>query len=103
MTCLVTELLSPSQMGPATTRMSAAITFSNRAGHSSRSQPCSVMSGQTPVAMSWSIARITSTWTPCLSMIARLTSTRPSVWLRSGDRLSVQLMKTALRSLKSIT
>ena len=27
-------------------------------GHSSRSQPCSVMSGQTPVAISWSIARI---------------------------------------------
>ena len=61
MTCLVTELLSPSQIGPASTRMSAASTCSYSAGHASVAQPCSVMSGQTPVAMSWSTARITST------------------------------------------
>jgi hypothetical protein len=42
----------PSQIGEVSTRMSAAMSFSMIAGHSSRSQPCSVMSGQTPVAMS---------------------------------------------------
>ena len=35
--------------------MSAAITRSKIAGQSSRAQPCSVMSGYTPVAISWSI------------------------------------------------
>ena len=51
----MTELLSPSQIGPASTRMSAAKTRSWIGGHSSLAQPCSVMSGQTPVATSWSI------------------------------------------------
>ena len=59
------------------------------------------MSGQTPVAMSWSMARTTSTWTPCFSMIVRLASTSPWVLLGSGDRFSVQLMKSALRPVKS--
>ena len=92
------ELLSPSQIGPASTRMSAAFTFSKISGQSSVSQPCSRMSGQTPVAMSWSIARTTSTWTPCCSMMCRLASTRAWVLLGSGDRFSVQLMNRALRS-----
>ena len=48
----VTELLSPSQIGPAITRMSAANTRSWICGHSSLAAPCSVMSGQTPVATS---------------------------------------------------
>src|SRR6266496_1302296 len=69
-------------------------------GQSSAAQPCSVMSGQTPVAMSWSMARSTSTLTPCFSMIARLRSTNPWVWLRSGDRFSVQLITSARRSSK---
>ena len=42
----------PSQIGDSSTRMSAAIAFSKTAGQSSRSQPCSVMSGHTPVAIS---------------------------------------------------
>ena len=78
--------------------MSAAMTFSKIAGQSSVSQPCSVMSGQTPVAMSWSIARTTSTCTPWVSMMCRLMSTSPWVLLGSGDRFSVQLMNSALRS-----
>ena len=49
---VVTELLSPSQIGPASTRMSLAMTRSWMAGHASVAQPCSVMSGQTPVAIS---------------------------------------------------
>ena len=57
MTCVQTDDFSPSQIGVHSTRMSAAITCSKIAGQSSRSQPCSVMSGHTPVAMSWSIAR----------------------------------------------
>ncbi len=57
MTCVHTDDFSPSQIGVASTRMSAAITCSKSGGQSSRSQPCSVMSGHTPVAMSWSIAR----------------------------------------------
>ena len=57
MTCVQTEDFSPSQIGVISTRMSAAITVSKIAGQSSRAQPCSVMSGRTPVAISWSIAR----------------------------------------------
>ena len=59
------------------------------------------MSGQTPVAMSWSTARTTSTCHAVLSMIVRLASTRPWVLLSSGERLSVQLMNSALRPVKS--
>src|SRR5438552_2907692 len=36
--------------------MSAAMTFSKISGHSSRAQPCSVMSGWTPLAISWAAA-----------------------------------------------
>ena len=54
------------------------------------------------MAMSWSTARTTSTSTPCLRMMAALTSTRPWVLLCSGDRLSVQLTKVARRSEKSV-
>jgi hypothetical protein len=68
------------------------------AGHSSDGQPCSVMSGHTPVAMSWSTARSSSTATPCRSMIERLRSISPWVWLGSGDRLRVQLTYSARRS-----
>jgi hypothetical protein len=78
--------------------MSAASTFSKISGHSSVAAPCSRMSGQTQVAMSWSTARTTSTWTACSRMMCALASTRPYVWLRSGDLLSVQLMNSALRS-----
>ncbi len=46
MTFFISEELSPSQIGPHRTRMSALMTFCERAGHSSWSQPCSVMSGQ---------------------------------------------------------
>ena len=53
------------------------------------------------MAMSWSIARSTSTSTPCFSMIAVLTSTRPWVWLRSGELFSVQLMYIARSPEKS--
>src|SRR5206468_10901941 len=67
--CVQTDDFSPSQIGERTTRMSAAITFSKISGHSSRSQPCSVMSGYTPVAIWWSTARMTSTETPLRSMI----------------------------------
>ena len=48
---VATEDFSPSQIGIPSTRMSAAITRSKISGQSSRSQPCSVMSGQTPVAI----------------------------------------------------
>ena len=51
--------------------------------------------------MSWSIARIWSTSTPCLRMIAALTSTSPWVWLGSGLFLSVQLTKVAFSPVKS--
>ena len=88
-------------IGEVITRMSAAITFSEIAGQSSRSHPCSVMSGHTPVAMSWSTARTTSTCTPCRRMISMETSASPRVCDCSGLRLSVQLMNSARRSLKS--
>ena len=78
--------------------MSAAITRSKIPGQSSRSQPCSVMSGHTPVAMRWSMARMPSTCTPLRRMISIEMSISPWVWERSGPRLSVQLMKKALRS-----
>ena len=81
--------------------MSAAITRSKIAGQPSRSQPCSVMSGQTPVAMSWSTARNWSTVTPLRSMIVIDRSASPWVCETSGERLRVQLMKTARRSEKS--
>src|SRR5919202_3399158 len=68
------------------------------AGQASLAQPCSVMSGHTPVAMSWSTARITSTVTPCFSMIDRLRSISPPVWVSWGERLSVQLTNNARRS-----
>jgi hypothetical protein len=97
-TWVQTDDFSPSQIGESSTRMSASITRSKIAGHSSRSQPCSVMSGYTPVAMSWSIARNCSTATPCSSMIPIDLSARPCVLERSGERLSVQLMYTARRS-----
>ena len=78
--------------------MSAASTFSKISGQSSLAAPCSRMSGHTPVAMSWSMARTISTATPCLRMMCALASTRPWVLLISGDRFSVQLMNRAFRS-----
>jgi hypothetical protein len=45
MTRVQTDDFSPGQIGDSSTRMSAAITVSKSAGQSSRSQPCSVMSG----------------------------------------------------------
>ena len=68
---------------------------------SSPAQPCSVMSGQTPVATSWSTKRISVTETPWLRMISAEMSTRPCVLETSGDRLRVQLTNTAARSEKS--
>lgn len=59
--------------------MSAAITCSYSAGHSSVAKPCSVMSGYTPGAMSWSTARISEVVTPHSIMIAALLSIRPWV------------------------
>jgi hypothetical protein len=58
------------------------------------------MYGQTPVAMSWSTARSSATATPCRSMIDRLTSISPWVWLRSGERFRVQFTYRARRSSK---
>jgi hypothetical protein len=78
-TCVQTDDFSPSQIGVNSTRMSAAITRSKIAGQPSRSQPCSVMSGHTPVAMSSSIARNCSTVTPLRSMIAIERSASPWV------------------------
>ncbi len=78
--------------------MSAAITCSKIHGHSSRSQPCSVMSGHTPVAISWSTARMQSTVTPLRRMISIEMSIRPCVLDTSGLRFRVQLMKNAFRS-----
>ena len=78
--------------------MSAAITRSKSRGHSSRSQPCSVMSGHTPVAMSRSTARTSSTSTPLRRMISIEISMSPSVCEGSGLRFSVQLMNRARRS-----
>src|SRR5258705_1967771 len=98
----MTELLSPNQIGPASTKMSAASTFSKMAGQSSLSHPCSRISGHTPVAMSWSMARTTSTRTPLASMIRVLMSISPWVLLTSGDLLSVQLMNTARRPSNSV-
>ena len=45
MTCFMMLLLSPSQIGPASTRMFAAMIWSRMPGQASVSQPCSVMSG----------------------------------------------------------
>ena len=93
-----TEDFSPSQIGVHSTTMSAGITRSHSAGHSSLGQPCSVMSGYTPVAMSWSTARITSTDTPLRRMMPIDRSARPWVLDTSGDRFSVQLTNSARRS-----
>src|ERR1700752_786517 len=101
MSFLVCEELSPSQMGPATTRMSLARILGYISGQASDPQPCSRMSGQTPVAMSWSTNRISSTSTPCLRMIPALASTSPWVLLTSGLRFRVQLTKVAFRPEKS--
>ena len=50
------------------------------------------MSGQTPVAMSWSIGADESTSTPLRRMISIDMSIRPCVCDCSGERFSVQLM-----------
>src|SRR5690242_2223827 len=54
-----------------------------------------------PVAISWSTARITSTDTPCRSMIPIERSASAWVLETSGERFNVQLMKSAERSEKS--
>ena len=59
------------------------------------------MSGWTPVAMSSSTARITSTETPLRSMIPIDMSPSACVFDTSGERFSVQLMNSAFRSEKS--
>ena len=56
------------------------------------------MSGQTPVAIWWSIARMQSTVTPLRRMISIEMSIRPWVLESSGLRFSVQLTKSAFRS-----
>ncbi len=98
MTWVQTEDFSPSQMGVQRTRMSAAMTLSKIGGQSSLSHPCSVMSGHTPAAMSWSRARIISVLTPFASRMSIETSASPAVLDTSGERFSVQLMKRALKS-----
>lgn len=90
MTCFITELLSPSQIGPHSTRMSAAITVAYRSGQASEAAPCSVMSGWTPTARSRSTGRITRVCTPAARITAVLRSINPSVLLVSGDGLRVQ-------------
>jgi hypothetical protein len=72
--------------------MSAAITRWKMAGQSSRSAPCSVMSGWTPSGSARSTALMTSTDTPFRRMIAIEQSTRPWVLETSGARFTVQLM-----------
>src|SRR5687767_15035897 len=60
------------------------------------------MSGQTPVAISgWSITRITSVLTPCFSMMSVLSLINFSVWLGSGDFVSVALKTSAFSPVKS--
>ena len=98
MTRVQTEVFSPSQIEEPTTRMSLAITFSEISGHSSSGHPCSLMSGQTPVAIMWSTGRRTWTEIPLFSMMVLEISMRPSVWDISGDFLSVQLRKIARKS-----
>ena len=66
--------------------------------HASRDQPCSVMSGHTPVAISWSIARRWSMSTPLRRMISIKMSSSPWVCDRSGLRFRVQLTNSARRS-----
>ncbi len=95
------EDFSPSQIGVHSTRMSALMTFSWMAGHSSAGQPCSVMSVYTPTGISWSTARTTSTVTPWRRITPMAMSARPSVFETSGDRFRVQLTNRALRSEKS--
>ena len=56
------------------------------------------MSGQTPVAISWSTARMFSTLTPLRRMISSEMSINPWVLDTSGLRFKVQLMKRARRS-----
>ena len=56
------------------------------------------MSGQTPVAISWSTARMQSTSTPLRRMISIEMSISPWVLETSGLRFRVQLMKNAFRS-----
>lgn len=51
MTRVQTLDLSPSQIGVAITKMSDARTLAPISGQASRSQPFSVMSGYTPVAI----------------------------------------------------
>jgi hypothetical protein len=92
MICVAIEDFSPSQIGMPSTRMSPAITRSKICGQSSCSQPCSVMSGQTPVAIRWSIARMPPTVTSLRRMISIEMSIRPWVCETSGLRLSVQLI-----------
>jgi hypothetical protein len=72
--------------------MSAASTSSAIRGQSSEGQPCSVMSGCTPGAMSWSTARRDVTLTSCDRMSAIDRSI--SVWVceSCGEGVSVQLM-----------
>jgi len=72
MTRRQTELSSPNEMGVPMTRMSAPSTFRHSAGQSSRSKPCSVMSGYTPGGSSWSTARISSVRIPLASMSPEL-------------------------------
>ncbi|SFR44602.1 hypothetical protein SAMN04488591_1483 [Microbacterium azadirachtae] len=67
-------------------------------GHASVAQPCSRMSGYTPVATSWSMKRMSSTVTPCDRISAMLRSISPWVWLSSGLRFRVQFTNTARRS-----
>ena len=76
--------------------MFASITFCWISGQASSSQPCSVMSSQTPVAIGWSMARMFSTSTPLRRMISIEMSIRPCVFETSGLRFSVQLMNRAL-------
>lgn len=75
--------------------MSAAVTWSKICGHSSLSHPCSVMSGQTPLAISWSTALMNSTSTPLRLMISAEMSMSPRVWDVAGDLFTVVLMNRA--------
>ncbi len=56
------------------------------------------MSGQTPVAIAWSTARMHSTSTSFRRMISIEMSISPCVLETSGLRFRVQLMNSALRS-----
>ena len=97
MICLVMELLSPNQIGPASTRMSVAITLSKIVGHSSTSQPCSVMSGHTRGVEFRPVAHSDSGGTTLPSVAGRRRSSGTYFTLARGGRLDHSDVRATFR------